>query len=104
MTTMTDSKTIISNKYPESFMKKKEQESIKLIEFSEKNLSLRSSIDSRKDKYGNFIQKNKKIHKISFSDQFKDERTFVQVNKIQSYKNQKIVIEDERKCLNCTIL
>ena len=80
-----------SCKYPESIMKKNVSDSEdKLNQDLYCNLAnytigssneLHNPTDiSRKDKYGNPIIKNNKLHKISFSDQFKNESSLVQIN------------------------
>ena len=112
---MSTSKSNFPSNYPESSMKKTksigDDDNIKLdfksnkLNFNSLNSTveyINSPISTRKDKFGNPIIKKKKTHKISFSDQFKNERSLVQISKVQSYKN--IISEDkEKKCLNCII-
>lgn len=113
---MTSFASSFSQKFPESYMKKPTVfgEDDKLKNGSFPNIdnfkSLRSSPNevftkesNRKDKYGNPIVKNNKVHKISFSDQFTNERSLVQVNKVESFKPFNNIEKDERKCINCII-
>jgi hypothetical protein len=105
-----------SQKLPESYMKKPtvfgDDDKAKNSSFSNKDKfkSLNSSTNevltkdsNRKDKYGNPIIKNNKIHKISFSDQFGNEMSLVQVNKVQSLKSINNIEEQDRKCINCIV-
>ena len=101
------------NKFPESIMKKSRSNiDNQSIQGGSSNIKLNSAATPteeyinpnesyRKDKFGTPIYKNKKIHKISFSDQFKNERNFVQISKIESHRNENLV--EEKKCLNCVL-
>ena len=113
---MSSYKSSLSQKLPESFMKKPglEIDDDKLTNNSYSTLNKFKSFNNptneiltkdanRKDKYGNPILKNNKVHKISFSDQFKNERSLVQVNKVESFKYLNNIEEQERKCINCII-
>ena len=55
---------------------------------------------NRNDKYGTPIIKNKKQHKVTFSDQFVNERVLAQVNKVESYKLYN-TLKEESHCFNC---
>jgi hypothetical protein len=105
-----------SQKLPESYMKKPtvfgDDDKLKNSSFPNKDKfkSLNSSTNeafkkdsNRKDKYGNPIIKNNKIHKISFSDQFVNERSLVQVNKVESFKSLNNIEDHDRKCINCIV-
>ena len=112
---MSSNTPTIIEKLPESIMRKPKFEdqdkpnnisNSNMVKFNSFNTTLDNNkqIDSaRKDKYGNPILKKNKIHKISFSDQFNNERSLVQISKIESYKTFNNAEEQEKKCLNCIL-
>ena len=64
----------------------------------------KSSLNRRFDKFGIPILKMKKLHKVSFSDQFPHERNLVEEIMIESFKTYNIINDDESKwCLSCRI-